>query len=102
MNLIIHIEPGGRAWTLGDMPDGLCIGGDVTVTRASHILPVHPIKRLAFKTLRSLFGERGRVAAYTRSWVGPWESIIINTNKRFSHPSRRVCLDWERRQIEEY
>ena len=35
-------------------------------------LPASPSKRAAFRLLRRLFGDRGRVAAWTRTWPGPW------------------------------
>lgn len=82
------------------MPDGILPHGEVTVRRASHIWPVHPIKRAAFRILRLAFGERGQVAAWTRRWKGGWQAILIDSQRTFTHPSRRVCLDWERRVLD--
>jgi hypothetical protein len=71
--------------------------GAATVRRASHIFPCHPVKRFGFRVLRLLCGERGRVAEWVRSWAGPWEVRFTSNIHRvvFSHPSRRVCVDWE-------
>lgn len=75
--------------------------GPVTRIRASHILPVNRLKRLAFRCLRWTFGERGRIAAWTRSWSGPWQVRWAHDlgAVAYIHPSRRACLDWEHRQL---
>jgi hypothetical protein len=74
--------------------------------RVSHIWPVNPVKRIGFRALRALCGERGRVSEWCRSWRGPWEVRFVDSlNHRrigavvFSHPSRRVCLEWEIEQL---
>lgn len=106
MQTILFFNPDGTVkHVLNDaMPlDGI---GAVTKRRASHVWPVHPVKRAAFRALRSLFGERGRVAVWCRQWRGPWEVRFIDPlNHRrigavvFSHPSRRVCIDWEIKEL---
>ncbi len=75
--------------------------GPITVRRASHIWPAHPVKRTAFRVLRSLFGERGRVAQWCRTWRGPWQVRFAASKSivSFQHPSRRVCVDWEINQL---
>lgn len=98
--ITLHVKKGGDIWTLGDLPDGMLPEYTRSKRRVSHILPVHPVKRLAFRFLRMTFGERGRVAAWTRSWKGPWQASIIGSHRYFSHMSRRVCLEWERAVIE--
>ena len=55
------------------MLSSLETAGHATRRRASQVHPVNRIKRAAFYTLRGLFGERGRVSDWTRSWVGNWE-----------------------------
>jgi hypothetical protein len=42
------------------------------LARASHVVPISRPKRWAFRLFRRLFGETGRVAAWTRTWRGPW------------------------------
>jgi hypothetical protein len=41
--------------------------------RASHVLPVDPVERAAFRALRRVFGDEGPVADWTRTWQGFWE-----------------------------
>lgn len=68
--------------------------GAVTRTRVSHIRPVHRLKRRAFIALR-IFGDKGRIAAWTRTWRGPWHVEIIGSPLTFTHLSRAACLAWE-------
>lgn len=84
--------------SIGDMPVEL---GATRSYRASQILPVNPVKRLAFVALRAVFGERGRVAAWTRNWRGPWQSKILANGETYTHISRRVCIAWEHSKLEE-
>ncbi len=46
--------------------------GTVQQRRASHVEPINPALRLAFRALRWLGGDKGRVAAFTRSWGCQW------------------------------
>ena len=48
------------------------LGEIVEVRRGGYVLPASPSKRAAFRLLRRVFGDRGRVAAWTRTWSGPW------------------------------
>lgn len=110
--MILLTHTGSITRTLGDLPFRLPHSA-LRIERASHIWPVHPVKRAAFRLLRLGFGERGRVATWTRSWRGPWGVRLLNPkpeirnpkeirtpNFHFTHPSRRVCLAWERRTLE--
>lgn len=75
--------------------------GSTSKRRASHVLPEHPGKQIAFVILRKLFGETGRIADWCRRWRGPWEVRFAKTPHRveFRHPSRRVCIHWEVQQL---
>lgn len=97
MNRTILIHPDGTLEMLHSDALPLAGLGAGTLRRASHVLPGHPLKRLAFITLRALFGERGRVAGWARRWRGPWEVSWAETPHVvvFTHPSRRVCIEWE-------
>lgn len=92
--------------------DGLCTGlktealplhdlGSVSQRRVSHIWPVHPVKRLAFRFIRALAGERGRIAEWCRHWRGPWQVRFAASPNivAFTHASRRVCIEWEIQQL---
>lgn len=46
--------------------------GRVRSRRASHVEPASLTLRLAFHALRALFGEKGRVSEFTRSWPVTW------------------------------
>lgn len=100
MTTQIYIPPGGEVISIGDMP--LELEGTARRQRASHILPVNRVKRAFFTALRTVFGERGRVAEWTRSWVGPWLGVILATGETYTHQSRRVVLDWEHKRLEAF
>jgi hypothetical protein len=46
--------------------------GEARITRASHVEPLAPVKRLAFRVIRRLVADDSRIAAWTRNWKGPW------------------------------
>jgi hypothetical protein len=46
--------------------------GEVVTARASHVLPTNWGYRQVFRLLRTFFGERGRVADWTRQWQTEW------------------------------
>jgi hypothetical protein len=103
MQTKLYIEPDGtiRAVANDALPlDGI---GTLTQRRASHVWPCRPATRFAFRVLRSLFGERGRIAEWCRRWHGPWEVRFADDPHRvvFSHPSRRVCIAWEIQRLNE-
>lgn len=92
-------------------PDGTisCVGGDelplqalgrVSKRRVSRVLPTHPAKRFAFRVLRAIVPDDSRVAAWTRSWRGPWEATILATGQSHVSMSRKTCIEWEIKTIE--
>ena len=46
--------------------------GETITRRASHVLPVRFWQRQAFRILRTLFGDYGRIAQWTREWSTWW------------------------------
>jgi hypothetical protein len=46
--------------------------GERITTRASNVLPVRFWHRQAFRILRTLFGDYGRIAQWTREWSTRW------------------------------
>lgn len=98
MNSSFFIRGDGQVVTIGDPPIEL---GEGVRKRASSIVPLHHGKRLCFLVLRALFGEHGRVAAYTRNWQGPWLTTIFATNERFITQSRWVALKVEHERLEQ-
>lgn len=98
MNLFI--DSSGKITCVGEPAIDMYRLGNVTRHRVSHILPTNRTKRKAFRLLRWVFGDKGRVAAWTRTWRGPWYAVIRATGQRKQHASRQVLLAWEREQIE--
>lgn len=98
--MTLNFHPDGSITTLHTDALPLAELGRVTRTRYSHILPVHPLKRAAFRALRWLFGDTSRAAAWTRTWRGPWQATIVTTGATFTHPDRAACIAWEHSQFD--
>ena len=75
--------------------------GIARVERASHVVPVNAILRLAFRVLRRTFGERGRVADWTRSWRCRWFAFMVNGPRLGPFDLRSDALDAERSWLRE-
>ena len=66
--------------------------------RYSEVVPLDPVKRCAFRLLRFLFGESGKVAAWTRTWLCVWRGVILlgpHKGEEFISPFRQAIIDWE-------
>jgi hypothetical protein len=99
MMIIDHEGEGMKAITGGDVSLQQFFPEPVTRTRASRIEPVSLVKRLCFRALRRLGGDRGRIAAWTRRWQGPWRATLLSTGATFTHPQRSECIRWEIQQL---
>jgi hypothetical protein len=105
----LHIDTCGQMHTVDALNEEFLDAlGYRSKRRASHVWPVHRGKQIMFRLIRALVGERGFIAAWCRSWRGPWEVRFIDPLAKgrpgavvFSHPSRRVCIAWEIKQINE-
>lgn len=97
--MTLFIAPDGtvRAVACADLAAIAAEIGDVTTRRASHVLPCHPAKRIAFRMIRFAVGERGRVAAWCRTWKGSWGVRFADSPHvvRFTHADRGECIKWE-------
>ena len=101
MNLHIVTHHGdGTATTLSTDTLPLAQLGSLTSRRVSNILPVRPMARIAFLALRRAFGDKGRAAAWTRKWPGPWRAEILCTGKTAIFSERAACVRWEHDQIQ--
>lgn len=78
MKYHMKIKPNGTLEFLGAPPPGLQLH-DPRRTRFSEIVPdyIHPWRARTFRLLRRLFGEDGRVAAWTRTWDCMWVCVIL-------------------------
>lgn len=91
------IKRDGTLEFLGAPPPGLVLPG-ARRTRFSEIIPVNPIKRAAFRILRWMFGEDGRVSGWTRRWRCRWEAVILigpARGRRCQCEHRDVLVFWE-------
>lgn len=91
----ITILPTGEVQFLGDIPPVDLPLGKMRRQRVSTILPLTATKRCAFKLLRLLFGERGRVAAWTRTWQCEWRVTILATRQSAVFETREDAIRWE-------
>lgn len=73
--------------------------GEATTRRASNVMPLAPVKRAAFKMLRTVFGEKGRVSDWTRRWKGPHIAVMVDGPVLGPYPSRQGALDAELRWL---
>ncbi len=87
-------EDGSLEFIEGQMPINLPTTNGVR-RRLSRIVPASPWKRMAFHTLRFLCGERGRAAAFTRTWKGPWRMRILSTGQTEVFELRQAAVDRE-------
>lgn len=91
------IKRDGTLEFLGKPPPGFIMPG-ASKQRFSEIIPVNPVKRAAFRLLRWMFGEEGRVPDWTRTWAGPWEGRILlgpARGRRIRGLYRWELLRWE-------
>lgn len=95
----ITILPTGEVQFLGDTPPvDLPLGPSVRL-RVSTIRPVRFLKRMAFVFFRTVFGETGRVAAFTRTWSGPWRAVILATRQSAVFEKRAEAIRWEEQTL---
>src|SRR6266481_3239839 len=70
-------ETGDLVYLKGDSADVLLELGEVVQRRASHVEPASRDQRVFFHLLRFFFGEKGRIADWTRNWGCLWR---VNTS----------------------
>lgn len=91
----ITILTDGRVEFLGDTcPLDLPLVNPIR-QRVSTIQPHNVWKRIAFLIVRRCFGERGRVADWTRRWAGPWRVTILATGQSAVFEKRAEAIAWE-------
>ena len=98
---IVFVTPDGRMDSIGDFPIEFQQGAKVSKKRVSLVIPVDPTKRVIFRLIRIIAGDDGKLAAWTRTWRGPWISVILATGETFKHHQRSACIQWERGRLEQ-
>jgi len=77
------IKADGTMHVVAHAPDDLASfrGRVAHSARGGYVWPQRRLKRFAFRLLRKLFGRNGRIAAWTRTWRGPWTVIVAATGQ---------------------
>lgn len=97
MKCRIKIKPNGTLEFLGEPPPGFPVHM-AERTRFSEILPVPHLRWLAFRIIRWMFGEKGRVSNWTRTWKCRWYCVILRGRQRGAvriSNNRSELLEWE-------
>ncbi len=93
--ITITILTNGDIQFLGDVcPLDLPLGKAVR-RRVSTIRPTRTWRLIVFLILRRVCGEQGRVAAWTRTWTGPWRCRILKTGETAVFETRAEAIGWE-------
>ena len=94
MSPYVVVHDGEQATTLGSDYD---LGVVVSRTRVSHIYPKRTVLRMAFRFLRWLGGDDGRLAHWTRRWPCVWTVRWVEAPDHVVFESRRrdECMKWE-------
>ena len=71
--LHVSMDESGTLTFLVDADTQALLNESSVIQRASHVEPVSRTLRAVFHTLRHLFGEKGRVAQFTRLWPCLWQ-----------------------------
>lgn len=93
MTRTILIRTDGRIEYVDHDGDG--IPGKRTTRRASHVWPCGFWRRMAFRLIRACCSDESRLAAWTRTWRGPWMVKIIGGPEGGPFEERKVALRWE-------
>ena len=91
-------ENGDMLYLKTPLSDVLLELGTVVEKRASHVEPVNIFQRIAFRALR-LFGDKTRVAEWTRTWQCEWlvdtrpvGGPVLSWNDVYSHEQKRQMV----------
>jgi hypothetical protein len=96
--LHVSMDESGTLTFLVDADTQALLNESSVIQRASHVEPVSRPLRAVFHGLRSLFGEKGAVASFTRLWpclwqinLGPIGGPILDPTYR----NRQAAIDTE-------
>ena len=88
----LYIDERGTIRALGNPLD---LPGAGKPERYSEIVPVNRPLRIAFRVLRFVFGDKGRVSDFTRSWPCVWQATILHSGQSARCASRQQLIEWE-------
>ena len=71
--LHVSMDASGTLTFLVDADTQALLNESSVIQRASHVEPVSRPLRAVFHGLRHLFGEKGRMASFTRLWPCLWQ-----------------------------
>ncbi len=100
MKRTIILKHNGEIKFVGSPPFDLPLK-NIRKKRVSTITPMFTPKAQAFWLLRKIFGEDGRVAAWTRRWRGPWRVRILATGDWSVFDLRDDAVRWELEKLNE-
>ena len=93
----------GVAVAFTDDAELLEADGETTTSRYSHIWPSQFALRCAFRLVRWVTGEKGRLSDWTRTWRCKWQVRLADSPKvvRFESNDRAACIEWELKNLED-
>lgn len=92
----VTIDVDGQFEWSGDFLPNYIDPDTLDIRRVSRIVPDHWLKGPLFLLLRKIFGDEGKVAAWTRNWEGPHTCTLLDYGVTTTHESRAIALRWER------
>ena len=90
---MIVFHPGSQAGEADALSQAL--GVVQTEKRAAHVLPKNLLLRKGFFALRRLFGDKGRVSDWTRSWRCRWAVELVEGGSLGTFASHRAGVEAE-------
>ena len=69
-----------------------------TKSRVSSVLPSTPVKKALFRLLRALCEDNSSLAAWTRTWRGPW-TVQIDRKNYGPFKARHQAIAFEKQEI---
>jgi len=95
-NVVFKIS-GGKTTFLVSEHTKAFIPANAPIRRASHVEPINLWQAYAFRLLRKLFGDEGRVANWTRDWKCTWvvDMRPIGGEVFFPFKSRAAAIEFE-------
>lgn len=96
--LHVSMDASGTLTFLVDADTQALLNESSVIQRASHVEPVFRTLRVVFHALRHLFGEKGRMATFTRLWPCLWQinlSPIGGPILAGTYRNRQAAIDAE-------